>query len=117
MHDTTGNIVGSIESLLESAADYGKTSYDLAKLKTIDKTSDVVSSFIPHVIVFLILLSFLFFLNLGVAFYLGAIFENLFYGFLIVAAFYGVLGLVVRLFMHNWIKRKISDYIIKRTLK
>ena len=40
------------ESLLERATEYGKTSYELVKLKALDKTSDVVSSFIPHSIVF-----------------------------------------------------------------
>lgn len=111
------DIADSIESLLESAADYGKTSYDLVKLKTIFKTSDVVSSLIPHAVVFLILMSFLLFINLGVAFWLDEIFGNMFYGFFVVAAFYGIIGIVVHIFMHDQIKKKISDYIIKQALK
>ncbi len=117
MPEAMEDIVDSIESLLESAADYGKTSYELVKLKTIDKTSDVVSSLIPHAVVFLILMSFLLFLNLGVAFWLGEIFGNMFYGFFVVAAFYGIVGLVLHFFMHDRIKKKISDYIIKQALK
>ena len=117
MHETMENIVTSIESLLESATDYGKTSYELVKLKTINKTSDVVSSIIPHAIALLILMSFLLFFNFGVAYYLGAILENFFYGFMLVAAFNGILGLVFHFFVHNWIKRKISDFIIKQALK
>jgi hypothetical protein len=42
-----------IESLLEKATEYGKTSFELVKLKALDKTSDVVSSFIPHSVVFI----------------------------------------------------------------
>ena len=117
MPETMENIVDSIESLLESAADYGKTSYDLVKLKTIYKTTDVVSSIIPHAIVFLILMSFLLFLNLGVAFYLGEIFGNIFYGFFVVALFYGIIGLVVHFLMHDRLKKKISNFIIKQALK
>lgn len=117
MPETIENIAGSIESLLESAADYGRTSYDLVKFKTIYKTSDVVSSLIPHAIVFLILMSFLLFLNLGVAFYLGEIFGNIFYGFFVVALFYGIIGLAVHFLMHDRIKTKISNYIIKQALK
>ena len=59
------------ESLLEKASDYGKTSYELVKLKAVDKTSDVVSSFIPHSVVFIMIASFILFLNLGIAFWLG----------------------------------------------
>ncbi len=117
MPEAMEDIVDSIESLLESAADYGKTSYDLVKLKAIYKTSDVVSSLIPRGVVFIILMSFLFFINLGVAFWLSKIFGNLFYGFFVVAAFYGIIGIVVHFFMHDGIKKKISDYMVKQALK
>ena len=111
------NIVNSIETLLDNASNYGKTSYDLAKLKIIDKTSDVVSPIIPKAIAYIILMTFLLFTSLGVAFYLGEIFENISYGFFAVGAFYGIIGIIVRVFMHGWIKKKISDYIIKQALK
>ena len=117
MAEDMEDMVDSIESLLESATDYGKTSYDLAKLKTIFKTADVVSSLIPHAVVYIILMSFLLFLNLGVAFWLGKIFGNMFYGFVVIAAFYGITGIVVHFFIHDRIKMKISDYIIKQALK
>ena len=117
MHEAMENIVDSIESLLESAADYGKTSYELAKLKTIDQTFNVVSSLIPSAIVFLILMTFLLFLNLGVALWLGNISENLFYGFFAVAAFYGIMALMVHSFMRGQIKKRILDYIIKQAFK
>jgi hypothetical protein len=117
MHEAMENIVDSIESLLESAADYGKTSYELAKLKTIDQTFNVVSSLIPGAIVFLILMTFLLFLNLGVALWLGNISGNLFYGFFAVAAFYGIMALMVHSFMRGQIKKRILDYIIKQAFK
>ena len=117
MPEAMEEIVDSIEALLESAADYGKTSYELVKLRTIDKTSDVISTLIPHAIVFLVLTSFLLFLNLGVAFWLGKILGNMFYGFFVVAAFYGIIGLILHFFVHDQIKKKISDYIIKQALK
>ena len=117
MSEALEDIVNSIESLLESASGYGKASYDLIKLKTIYKTSDVLSSLFSHTVVILILMSFLLFLNLGVAFWLSVIFGNIFYGFFVVAAFYGIIGLVVHFFMHDRMKRKISDYIIKQALK
>lgn len=105
-----------LESLLEKATDYGKTSYELVKLKTIDKTSDVVSSFIPHSIVFVFVASFLLFLNLGIAYWLGEVLGRIFYGFLLVALFYVLLAIIIHFFMHIWIKRNIYNSIIKRVL-
>jgi hypothetical protein len=109
--------VKSIESLLEKVKDYGKTSLELVKLQTLEKTSNVVSSFIPHSLVFILIASFLVFLNLGIAFWLGQILGEIYFGFFVVTAFYGIAGIVVHFFMHNWLKRIIRDYIIKLVLK
>ena len=62
-----------IESLLEKAFEYGKTSFELTKLKALDKTSDIVSTVIPHTLVFVLIMSFMLFFNLGLAFFLGKI--------------------------------------------
>lgn len=107
----------SIEELLEETVEYATTSIKLVKLKALDKTSEVISSFIPHTIVFVLIASLLFFLNLGIAFWLGGIMGNNSYGFFVVAAFYGMLGFIVHFFMHDMLKKKICDYIIKQVLK
>ncbi len=66
-----------IESLLEKSIDYGKTSFELVKLKVLDKTSNVVSSFIPHSAVFFLVASFMLFLNLGLALWIGELLRKL----------------------------------------
>ena len=106
-----------IESLIEKATDYGKTSYELVKLKAVDKTSDVVSTVIPYSFVFVMIASFMLFFNLGVAFWLGEILGKIFYGFFIVAAFYLLMVAVIYFFMHKWLKKIISNFIIKQLLK
>jgi uncharacterized membrane protein len=106
-----------LESLLESASEYGKTSYELVKLKALDKTSDVVSSLVPHSVVIVLVASFMLFLNLGLALWLGDLLGKMFYGFFVVAAFYILIGLIIHFFLHTWIKRLVGNYFIKRALK
>ena len=106
-----------IESLLERVTDYGKTTYELIKLKTLDKATDAVSSFIPHSFVLVLIAIFMLFVNLGLALWLGEILGKTFYGFLVVAAFYGIIGMIIHFFMHKWLKKLVSDYIIKHMLK
>jgi fatty acid desaturase len=106
-----------LESLVDRATDYGKTSYELVKLKAVDKTSDVVSSVVPHAFVLILTASFMLFLNFGLAFWLGEILGKVFYGFFIVAAFYIFVGLIVHLFMHKKLKEIIRNYVIKQLLK
>jgi len=105
-----------IESLLERTADYGKTSYDLVKLQALDKTTDIVSTVIPNSAVLLIFASSMLFLNIGAAIWLGGILGELFYGFLALAAFYCITAMVVHFFMHNFLKRLIGNYFIKKVL-
>jgi fatty acid desaturase len=106
-----------IESLLERATEYGKTSYELVKLKALEKTSDVVSTIIPHSVVFIFIMTFLVFLSLGLSLWLGEILGKIYYGFIVVAAFYGLLGFVLHFFMHKWLKKIIGNYFIKKVLE
>jgi hypothetical protein len=105
-----------LESLLEKTVEYGKTSFELAKLKALDKTSDVVSSFIPHAVVFVLISSFMIFLNLGIAFWLGRILGEIYFGFFVVAAFYVITGIIFHFFFHKRIKRYINNAIIRKIL-
>lgn len=113
MEDT----VKLIESLLEKAVDYGKTTYELEKLKALDKSSDFASAFIPHSLVIFLIASFLLFLSLGLALWLGEILGRIFYGFFVVGGFYAVITIVIRFLMYKWLKKIIRNYIIKQALK
>lgn len=106
-----------IEALVDKATEYGKTSIELIKLKALDKTTDIVSSFIPFSVVILLVATFFLFLNLGLALWLGEILGKPFYGFFVVAAFYVFAGIVIHFFLHKWIKKLVGNYFIKRVLK
>ena len=106
-----------LESLLDKAAEYGKTSFELVKLKTLDKTTELVSSLIPLTIVILLVITFLLFMNVGIALWLGEMLGKVFYGFFVVAAFYLLIGIIIHFILNKWIKRLIGDYFIKRILK
>ena len=106
-----------IESLIQNTVEYGQKSLELIKLKAIDKTSDVIATGISHAVVLIILTTFLLFLNLGLAFWLGEIFGKVYYGFFAIAAFYAILGILIHLFMHKRLKMMICNYIIKQVLE
>lgn len=106
-----------IEELIEKTVEYGKSKLELAKLKALDKTADVASSFMTQSVVLIILFSFLLFLNLGLAFWLGKILGEIYFGFFIIAGFYSIAGILIHFFMRNWIKRYMGDTFIKQVLK
>lgn len=112
-----GENIKQVEALLERAVEYGEASLELVKLKALDKASDVVSSFIHLSFVFVLIASFMLFLNLGLALWLGEILGKMWYGFLVIAGFYGVATIVIHFLMHKWLKKIVSNYIIKQLLK
>jgi len=106
-----------LEPLWEKAEDYGKTSLELLRLKAIDKASDVVSTVIPIVVVIVFTIIFLLFINLGIAFWLGAIWDSVYLGFFAVGAFYIICGLIIHFLLHDSIKERIRNIVIKLLLK
>jgi hypothetical protein len=111
------NVSTMLESLFVKAEDFGKTSIELVKLKTVDKTSEIVSSFIPYSVVFVLIASFMIFLNLGLAYWLGDMLGKTYFGFFVVAAFYIVAGCIFYLFFHKRIKKHICNSLIQQMLK
>jgi hypothetical protein len=105
------------ETLIDRATDYGKTSFELVKLKALDKSTDIVSSIVPGTILILLVSTFFLFLNLGIALWLGEVLGKMFYGFFVVAGFYVLVSLIIHFFLNKWIKRVVGDYFIKRMLK
>ncbi|CAN5421633.1 hypothetical protein BH10BAC1_BH10BAC1_02300 [soil metagenome] len=108
--------VNFIEPLFVRAEAFGKTSYELYKLRAVDKTALVASTFISRGAAILFLSIFTVSANIGIALWLGDILGKNYYGFFCVAGFYGLLGVVIYFFMNDWIKNRVSNSIISQLL-
>jgi hypothetical protein len=105
-----------IDSLLERATEYSKTSFELVKLNVVDQTSNGLSSLAAHSIVKVIFACFMLFINLGIAFWVGELLGEMYLGFLVVAAFYGLLAFILHFLMYKWMKRVFYDYFVRQML-
>jgi hypothetical protein len=106
-----------LESLLDSVKEYGITSFELVKLKALDKAADVVSSFVPVTLLIILVGLFFLFISLGLAFWLGDLLGATFYGFFVVAGFYILCSLVLHFFLHTPFKKLVGDIFVKQMLK
>ena len=106
----------SIKSLLEQSHEYLETRIDLVKLKTIDKSSDVLSSAAAAIAIAVGLLFFLLMASIGLALYFGYLLNNLYYGFFIVAGIYAVVVLILYVGRKQWIKMPVYNSIVKKIL-
>lgn len=106
-----------IEDLFEKTEEYIKTNIQLYKLKATEKAAGIISSIAANILVILLGFFFLLMINLGIAYWLGTILGQVYYGFLIVAGFYALVTLIVFVFRKNIIQSPISNTIISQIIK
>ncbi len=106
----------NIEALFSKTGDYLETRIDLFRLKTIDKTSEVVSSVVAQAVLLLVTTFFMLMLSIGAALWLGDLLGRTCYGFFILAGFYLLAGLIIYAFRRHWLKEPIANLIIRKAL-
>lgn len=107
----------SIEALIEKGEQYGKTTLELLKLKTLEKSSDVVSDLASWIIIVIFVSLFFLVLNIGVALWIGDLLGKSYQGFFIIAGFYALLALLFSVFRKQLIKNPVNNSIVTQVLK
>ncbi len=109
--------VSSIKSLFDHVESYTKTTFELYRLKLIDKSIAVLSALISQLAVIIVMSLFIIVLTIGVALWLGELLGKSYYGFFVVAGFYLVAGIVLKNYLHKWLRKPISNAILKEVLQ
>lgn len=104
------------EPLAESVQNYGKTSFELLKLKAVDKTADVTSTLISRVVAISVLLLFVVFISIAASLWIGEQLGKMYYGFFCVGVFYAVVGCILYFVLHKWMKKRSGDAIVSKIL-
>lgn len=103
--------------LIRKTESFAKTSIDLLKLNTVEKTADIVSSVTSGLTILLVVALFTLFLNIGLGLWIGELLHSPYLGFLIVSGFYLMLAIVIYCYQDRWLKNPISDRIVMKLLK
>lgn len=106
-----------LESLIDSAEEFGKTSLELLKYKALDKATFAISTLVLNISVFLIALLFIIMLSIGVSLWIGEALNKLYVGFFIVSGFYALCGAAFYFFFGESIKKLVSNIVIKQIFK
>lgn len=104
-----------MESLLDRARDYWKSSIELIKLKALDKASAVVAAVVSKIVTVAAFTVFFLFVNLGLALWLGDMLGKIYYGLFCVAGFYLILWLLLIAFKTG-IRKKIGDAVVNNMM-
>jgi uncharacterized RDD family membrane protein YckC len=105
-----------IEALFSNTKEYIENKTDLWKLKAIDKSTDIIASLVEKLLLFVILTVFFVLLTIGLALLIGYWLGHSFWGFFVLAAFYGIVGWVIHATREKFIKTPISNGFIQKFL-
>lgn len=106
-----------VESLLERAAEYGKTSFELTKLRLLDKATELISTLLPYFVTALLILFFLLMISIATSYWISEWIGNIFIGFFIVAAFYLVMAFVFHFLFSKKMRNGVSNFMLKKFFK
>lgn len=104
------------DALIEKIEQYLKTSLDILKLNSVEKSAEIISSIITGVLLFILFVLFTLFINIGLSLFIGKLLNNNYLGFLILSLFYLILGIFLYIFRHQLVKSPISNLIISKLL-
>ena len=91
---------------------YLNTRYELVVLKTVDKSSKIISGVSLYLIIFVIVFFLVLFSSIAFALYLSEYYASVYKGFFAISIIYFSLLVVVLLFKSG-IKRKITNMMIR----
>lgn len=106
----------NVEELFYKLKEYGDIRLDLFRLKSINKVSGILSSMMAMLILVILLFLVMVCITIGIALLLGAWLGKAYYGFFIIGGIYIIIGLVLYKGRNKYLKKPVSDKLIKELL-
>lgn len=117
MESTPNTEKTHVENLVTHTKEYINTKIDILKLTAVDKGSNAISSAAVYLGLAVISLFFLMMISIGAALAISDAMDIGYAGFLIVAGFYLLLGVLLYLMQDKWVRTPIVNAIVKSFFK
>lgn len=111
------NPIAFLDSLIEKGEAYAKTSIKLAKLQVLESSIAISVQLAARLILLAVFSFFAILLNFGIALLIGKMLGHMYLGFIVLAGFYLIVSIILYFFLHRWIQKPVSKFIIKHTLR
>ncbi|TAE82773.1 MAG: hypothetical protein EAY81_08930 [Bacteroidetes bacterium] len=106
-----------VELLIDKTEKFGSSTIELAKLKLIRKSANVISFMVTQMLAVALLGMFFVFSNISLALWLGSITGNAYDGFLVISGCYLLLFVIISVFCRNSFRKYVKGYMINYLMK
>lgn len=110
------NITKPVEELAAGAQRYASKALILARVKVTGMLAETATVLISSLWTLTLLVFFMFSLTVGLSLYVGQLVGNYATGFFIIAGFYLLVFLFVRIFLYKTIKASIQNQVIQKLM-
>jgi len=108
--------INLVETLFNQGKEYAKTRFEIYKLKAVDKSSSIISAVILGIALFIVFFIFFIVLNIGIALLIGRLVGAAYLGFLIWAAVYAIVGIILYAGRNKIIKAPVTGMMFRKFL-
>jgi hypothetical protein len=108
--------INHLDSLVETMEEYGKTSFELARLVAVKKTAKIISSAIPTAALVVIGSLFMFSVTMGMSLWIGDLLGKSWKGFFCVAGFYALGAILISFFLREPFRRRVNRLLVLHLL-
>lgn len=105
-----------LEEISDQFKEYLIVNYEIVKLHATERASVIGSSLMSSLIIGIAIFLFVFTLSIGLGFYLSALLNNMYSGFLIIAGFYFLLAIILYIGRKRMIQKPMRNKIIQELL-
>ena len=110
-------LMSLFETVIEDIKSLFEDRVELVKLRVIDKVSKAFASVITGFFLVIAFIIFITVFNIGIAFYIGECTGKTYMGFLSVAAFYAIAGIILFLGRRTLLRSIITGILIRKITK
>ncbi len=107
-------ITENVDALLKDAGRYVEVKTELFRLKASDKAADTGSTIVATLVVGMVLLMALLLISAGLAFWVGKLLGEVFYGFFIVGGVYLLAAVILYAFKDSILRTPLYNSIINK---
>jgi ABC-type polysaccharide/polyol phosphate export permease len=102
-----------VDHLIDHVEEYFQTRQELSKMIAAEKSSTIISSVVTNLVMFLIFILVIVFASIALAYGISQYFGQPFAGFLSIAVFYLLIGILLYAKQEKWLKAPLANAVVK----
>ncbi len=105
-----------MEAILKKAGEYLETRMEIVRLKTVDKSSEIISTALSELVMIIVIGLSISILSVGLSILIGSAIGAMYLGFFIVGGCYAFVAIFLFVFRKEWLRGYFRNLMLDKIL-